>query len=144
MKIRLATANDAKDIARVERNRGWPNGIRFDPFERTIKLFKERGAYVFVAEKNKRIVGYRAFIKSGKNANPGYLSIEKKFQDEGIGSALLAYSIKYASKIGCKKMTIYVNNNNFRAINIYNKMEFNVVQIIKRKGKLKLRMEKAL
>ena len=71
MKIRRATEKDIKDIARVEKNRGWTGGIKFDPVERTMSLFKEKGAYVFVAILNKRIIGYRAFIKKETNANPG-------------------------------------------------------------------------
>ena len=144
MKIRKATLKDAEDIARVERNRGWSNRIKFDPLERTKKLFKEKGAYVFVAVNENNVRGYRAFIKKGKEAAPGYLSIDKKFQNKGAGSALMKYSINYASKLGCNKMTIWVNNDNFKAINLYNRLGFQIMQIIKRKGKLKLKMEKKL
>lgn len=135
---------DSEEIARVERNRGWIGGIKFDALERTKNLFKEKGVIVAVALKSKRIVGYRAFIKKGKTANPGYLSIEKSFQDKGLGTALLNYSVKYAKRIGCNKMIIFVNNDNFRAINIYNRLQFKIVQIIQRNAKTKLKMEKKL
>lgn len=144
MKIRKANLKDAEDIAKVEINRGYSGKIKFDAFKRTKKLFKEKGVYVFVAEKNKKIIGYRAFIKKGTTANPGYLSIEKTFQNRGTGYALMKYSIKHALKLGCKKMTIFVRNDNFIAINLYNKLQFKVMGVVRPRDKLKLKMEKKL
>ncbi len=144
MKIRRATIKDIEDIAKVEINRGYPKGIPFDALKRTKKLFKEKGAYVFVAEKNKKIIGYRAFIKKGKIADSGYFSIDKKFQNEGVGSTLMKYSIRYALRLGCEKMIIFVRNDNFRAINIYNTLQFKAVRILNQKDKVKIKMEKKL
>ena len=107
-------------------------------------LFKDKNEHIYVAEENKKIIGYRSFNKKGFLADHGYLSVLKKFHRKGIGDSLMNRGIKEAKKLGCKKMIINVKNDNFNAISLYNKLNFRVIDSHKKGKVIKLVMEKKL
>ncbi len=143
MRIRRAKINDIENIARVELDSGY-HKKKFDAISFVKKLFENNNEIIYVSELNKKIIGYRSFNKKNKLADSGQLSVIRKYQGKGIGTKLLKRSLMDAKKLGCNKMIIYVRNTNFAGIGLYNKFNFEVVEIIKQNNKLKLKMEKKL
>lgn len=143
MKIRRAKKEDVKEIIKVEKGSGY-HKKKFNAEAFVKKLFEDKNEIIYVAEKEKKIIGYRSFNKRNKLADSGQLAIVKKYQRRGIGTKLLKKSLIDAKKMGCNKMVIYVRNTNFAGIGLYNKFNFEVIGIIKQNKKLKLKMEKKL
>lgn len=143
MKIRKAKKEDIKEIVKVELGSGY-HKKKFNVMVMVEELFENKNEYICVAEENDKVIGYRSFNLKGKVADSGYLAIIKKYQGKGIGTKLLKKSISKSKKLGCSKMIINVRNDNFVAINLYNKLGFSIVEVIRKGQLLKLKMEKKL
>lgn len=143
MRIRKARKEDLINLVNLEFKVGFFKTKKelIDFFE---QLFQNLNEFIYVAEITGKIVGYRSFEKKGIVAEPGFLSVSKKFQGKGIGASLMKKSIIEAKKLGCVKMKLSVRNNNFIAIGLYNKLSFEVIEVVNKKGNLKLIMEKKL
>jgi len=147
MKIVLAKLKDANDIAKVEMNSGYWHDKSFDALKNSIKLLKDNKETVLVAKEKDNTIGYISFKKIGNTADLGFLAVLQEYQGKGIGLALTKAIIKHAKKLRCKKITLSVNKYNLKAINLYNKLGFQVIKTEeKRLGKkryVKLVMEKS-
>ena len=81
-----------------------------------------------IAKINGKIVGTLGFatIPFNRYKHKGHfgISIMKEFWDYGIGYNLITSLITWADNAGIIKITLEVDSDNFRAINLYEKFEF--------------------
>lgn len=70
------------------------------------------------------------------------IHIDEAYQNRGYGQKLLSKAIRYAKKIGLKRITLNVKRDNNRAIHIYRKLGFKKVSLLA--GEEIMRMRKVL
>ena len=86
---------------------------------------------VFVAKKNKKIIGMVILLYTVSTALGAQVALLEDMvvspneRDLGIGSMLLDHVIKYASKKGCKRITLLTDKTNIRAQKFYKQHKFN-------------------
>lgn len=102
--------------------------------KKSIKEIKEKKSINFLAEIDKKIVGYIKIIRLyGKSNHVGELGmfVKKDYRDKGIGELMIRQALKYAHKEGIKivKLSVFANNN--RAIHLYRKLGFKKVGLLK-------------
>jgi len=81
-----------------------------------------------VAELEGKIVGYVSLVKFGRRASLISIAVAKDFRRKGIGEKLLK---KVLLDLKVDKVTLEVRVSNLAAINLYKKMGFKEVKIIK-------------
>ena len=87
-------------------------------------------ASIITIYKNKQLQAFIAFYDNDvqkENAFLTMLAVKKETGNMGYGKMLLELSIKELTKTGFRKYGLEVNNENYRAINLYKKYGFEEV-----------------
>ena len=84
----------------------------------------------FVYE-DKVIKGVVIFKEIYERIELEYIVVDKKFRRSKIATSLMKYLINYAQDSNIENITLEVNVNNIKAINLYKKFDFKVVSIRK-------------
>lgn len=87
-------------------------------------------SFLFVAEKNKEIIGS---CMAGYDGHRGWLysvAIAPTTRRLGIGSKLVKHTIKQLNKIGCDKVNLQIVAGNEQVIAFYQSLGFNVEERI--------------
>ena len=69
-------------------------------------------------KEDKKIISFQKF-------KAAHMVVSPNERDLGIGSMLLDHVIKYASKKGCKRITLLTDKTNIRAQKFYKQHKFN-------------------
>jgi GNAT superfamily N-acetyltransferase len=95
--------------------------------EHWIDYLAENGI-AFVAEKDGRIIGHAVLVptEDGKEVDVT-IFVHQDFQNRGIGQQLMKVVIDYSKKKGYKGMMLVTERTNKRAIHVYKKLGFEVV-----------------
>ena len=143
MRIRVATAADAAEIARVQ-VAAWQVAYRglipdaildtLDPQQRASRwqeILTQPGGITFVVEAESRIVGFSNLVPSrDSQADPKAIAeiaaiyVHPGHWREGIGRELCHRSLQEASKRGLSSVTLWVLNTNLSAIKFYEALGF--------------------
>lgn len=91
-------------------------------------FYIDTGGMFYVLKINDIIVGTVAVINKGNSiAELKRLYVKKKYQGQGLGSALLDKAISYAKEHGCKKMELETNKKFAKAHLLYQKRGFHLM-----------------
>lgn len=119
--IRKASLNDVPAIHHLEKRvLGDGLGQSFLYDELAINPF----GHYFVYEKNKEIVAYVGFRAIDDNAEMMNFVVDLDYQNQGIGSELMAYVLNYLEALGVLKIALEVRKSNKRARHFYEKFQF--------------------
>ena len=94
--------------------------------------FENKDSSYFVAKLDNEIVGFIGILKILDEANIMNIATKLDKRNLGIASKLLNYIIPYSKKIGCKSITLEVNEQNIIAIHIYEKFGFKRIGLRKK------------
>lgn len=83
-------------------------------------------------DQNKRVVGYYTFNIVCGDADINNIAVDKSMQGKGIGSILLQDLINCAKNLHINALTLEVNINNIKAVNLYKKFGFEQVGLRKK------------
>ncbi len=105
---------------------GLPPSTRIG-IENWVDFLAERG-FAIVAEIDGKIVGHCVIVPT-EDGSIADLSIfvHQDYQDRGIGQEVLKNMIEYAKNAGFKGITLITERSNERAIHVYKKLGFRVV-----------------
>lgn len=81
--------------------------------------------YVIISSKEKSIKG----LKYRKELNIEAIGVDENYRNQGIGTNLLEFIKKYAKENNYTDLRLTVNEENKRAIHLYEKMGFKVKNI---------------
>lgn len=129
MKIRLMRMSDFEEIYQF-----WKKmpGVVLAPYqiekEDTHKMLKLNPYSNFVAVEGEKIVGTILAIFNGRRGWIYHLAVHLTFQRFGIGSILMKKSEVALKKVGCRRILLAVDEDNFNALNFYNKNGYKVIQ----------------
>lgn len=79
---------------------------------------------IYVYEKDRKIVGFINYSIIYDRAEIDYIYVEKNYRENDIASELMSFCIEEAIQCGCKNITLEVNCNNEKGINLYKKYGF--------------------
>ncbi|MDZ7820009.1 MAG: GNAT family N-acetyltransferase [Aliarcobacter sp.] len=85
---------------------------------------------IIVATKDKKIIAMVNLLYTISTALGAKVAIledmivSKDFQNQNIGSTLLEFAKTFAKEIGCKRITLLTDNDNFKAHTFYEKNGF--------------------
>ena len=129
VKLRNPTLNDLKKIYEIETSSFVHPYSALSLFS-LIMLHSDTS---LVAEVNGEVVGFAIAAKEvGKKLHLLNFAVHPKYRRMGIGSALLRSLEKLAKKKGVKEIYLEVEEDNFAAISLYEKMGFKKKKIIKK------------
>ncbi len=95
--------------------------------EHWIDYLAENGI-AFVAEKDGRIIGHAVLVPTEDEKDVDItIFIHQDFQNRGIGQQLMKTAIDYSKKKGYRGMMLVTERTNKRAIHVYRKLGFEVV-----------------
>ncbi|MEM4311245.1 MAG: ribosomal protein S18-alanine N-acetyltransferase [Nitrososphaerales archaeon] len=124
--IREFKLSDLSQLIKIERE------CFKDPYDRfTFFILHELYPRGFlVAELNGRVIGYVSLLKFRKKASIISMAVLKEFRRKGIGEKMLTQAIeKVKGKV--KEISLEVRVSNYPAINLYKKMGFKEIKVIK-------------
>lgn len=84
-----------------------------------------------VAKEGGEICGYGICQKMENLGKIVSLAVRKKWQKNGFGTKILGEMIKILEKAGVKEIILHTKVENFRAINLYKKFGFKILERIK-------------
>lgn len=93
--------------------------------------FEEKRTY-FVALCGAVVAGYIGLLSCDKDQNIVSIAVRENLWGQGIGGKLVARAAQYAKSIGCKTLSLEVDEKNTRALNFYKKLGFEVTNIRKK------------
>ena len=79
-----------------------------------------------------RLVGFLNYYLLYENAELEYIYVLDEFRKQGIGFELMNYFINEVKSKKCINITLEVNINNIKAINLYKKFGFEKISIRKK------------
>ena len=83
---------------------------------------------LFVYRENGKIIAYGDLWYMFENCDLTKIAVREEYRNKGYGYRLLSYLIKKAKARECEFMHLEVDVNNSAAINLYNKMKFDIVR----------------
>ncbi len=87
-----------------------------------------KSAKNFLAWRNGRVIGHSSIIPDMRREDAEFIIfVSQPFRDRGIGSELTILALEKARELGLKKVWLTVEMVNFRAIGLYNKSGFQIV-----------------
>lgn len=96
----------------------------------TVENLKENT--IFVLKDNEKQVGFIIFSIVIDTADIYFLYIDKEYRSKNLGYFLSLESINYLKQnLNVKDFFLEVNVNNTKAINLYNRLDFKKIRIIK-------------
>ena len=126
MIVREATKRDIKACARIEKQE---SGESIEIIEEEIeKQVGNENHFIFVAEDDKRVVGFISaeWQKWNNSLYVDSLYIDKNYRFKGYGSKLLKQMIRKSKEIKSKKVFVDVEAGNRNAIILYLKNRFEI------------------
>jgi ribosomal protein S18 acetylase RimI-like enzyme len=131
-KIRKFKKEDAKQVLALNRELAAFHGDKatITPKQFIQHTFHTRLAKCFVAEADKKIIGFAVFYDRPHLGNGGricmvdLLHTHEKFRRQGIGVALMRHVAKEAIKRGCHKLEVFANRRNKTSNAFYKKIDF--------------------
>ena len=88
------------------------------------------GGEIFFAKADNEIAGTFALMKEQAGVfELSKMAFDEKFQGKGIGSKMIAYSLKRAEELGAHKVILYSNTALKSAIHLYRKFGFKEVPL---------------
>lgn len=93
---------------------------------------------IYIAKENSKIIGYitvsvkdktNPIMKPKKYLSIDSICVDKKNRNKGVGTALLDFSKELAKIKQCTDLYLTVNQENFKAIKLYEKFGFKVKNI---------------
>jgi ribosomal protein S18 acetylase RimI-like enzyme len=126
MIVREATKRDVKACATIEKQE---SGESIEIIENEIEnQVGDENHFVFVAEEDKRVVGYISaeWQKWNKSLYIDSLYIDKNYRYKGYGSKLLKQMIRKSREIKSKKVFVDVEAGNRNALILYLKHGFEI------------------
>ncbi len=138
MNIRPIELNDAEDFLALSKKIDDSNVMLFEPGERNItteqqrqsiqKILGEKRTMYYVAESDKKLVGFMAAMGSDLNRNrhAAYLvlGVLEEYQGKGIASQLFNQVFEWAKEIEITRLELTVIKDNVKAFHLYRKMGF--------------------
>ncbi len=94
--------------------------------------FNNPNSSYFIAKLNDEIVGFVGTLKIVDELNIMNIATKVDKRSLGIATKLLSYVIEYSKSIGCKSITLEVNENNIPAIHLYEKFNFKRIGLRKK------------
>lgn len=128
MIVRSMNVDDLDDIIKIEKDL---YKVPWNKEQYKYELEENEFSYLFVLEHDKVIVGYYGFWVMFENADITKVSIRREFQGKKLSNILMQDCLKRVALLGCEKINLEVRTNNYRAINLYKKYEFNEVIVRK-------------
>ena len=93
--------------------------------------FQNETSHLFVAKNaQEEILGFAGVQFVLDEASITNIVTQKKYRNQGIGSALLEYIINYSKNNNMISITLEVNENNSSAISLYKKFNFSFRKIL--------------
>ncbi|WP_428739545.1 N-acetyltransferase family protein [Sulfurimonas sp.] len=124
MTIRSASLDDIDAIQAVENNNFTAQDFRLS---RASIRYHLKNNLVYVVEVSGEIVGYILWLERKNYFRLYSLAILKSFHSQGLGKALLEYSLNILSD---KKLSLEVKFTNKKAISLYEKLGFKKVKTL--------------
>lgn len=91
------------------------------------QFYKDEFLNCVVVEENNKIIGFATYSIIYERGEIVDIIIEPKMRFRGYGLKLLNFIVEMIRKNGCVNITLEVNSTNVAAINLYNKLGFEVV-----------------
>jgi len=127
--IRRASIADLEDILTIERA-----GFSADGFSRKQMkyLIKSPGVDFFLATLNQKTVGYAVALSRSNSLQLRLysLAVSEAARGQGVGQALLDWSVNLALQKGKNRIKLEVNTTNTGAIKLYEKNQFQSTKVI--------------
>ncbi len=82
---------------------------------------------LWIAEKNKRPIGKVHLVMQKEGARLTDLAILPQYQRHGFGSELVRYAIHLCQRLGYTYLSLDVETKNLQALNLYNRLGFQIV-----------------
>jgi|TARA_B100001964_G_scaffold182501_1_gene201942 ribosomal protein S18 acetylase RimI-like enzyme len=136
MKIEIATTSDIPKLC-ILLDYLFSQEVEFKPNHeiqsRALKkiLSNNNIGNIFVAKKNEKIIGMVIILYTMSTALGEQVALLEDMivspdeRELGIGSMLLDHVVKYATKKGCKRITLLTDKTNIRAQKFYKQHKFN-------------------
>lgn len=127
MIIKIIEISDLRQMVEIEKeNYRDPWDFKILYYE-VVKNEKTRfyGAYI-----DNLLVGYLGFWQIFETADIINVAVSKKFQRQGIATALFKHLFKQAKVLSLKTITLEVNTKNMVATNLYYKLGFKIIRFI--------------
>ena len=126
--IRLATAADAEEIARLSGQLGYPATAE-EAIERLRAVSQYREHAVFVAEADGRLAGWiHVFLRPSLTTEPSVevagLVVDEHTRSHGLGQALLAEAERWTMEQGYRMVTLRSNVKRVRAHAFYERLGY--------------------
>lgn len=96
------------------------------------QFYKDEFLNCVVVEENNKIIGFATYSIIYERGEIVDIIIQPKMRFRGYGSKLLNFIVEMIRKNGCVNITLEVNSTNVAAINLYNKLGFEVVAVRKK------------
>ena len=126
MKIRLAAAKDAKDVAAIIKRHTQTDYMGYVTFSDSyIRDKMKKNNFFFVTEENYKITGcIRASIVDIDLAEIRTLCVDEEYRGQGIAGQLLDHAIKFLKKEKMRKIVARSKSDNDIAITLFRKAGF--------------------
>jgi GNAT superfamily N-acetyltransferase len=133
--IRLATADDAEELARLSGQLGYPSTVE-ETVRRLQVVNRHAGQVVYVAEANGSLVGWmHVFARPSLTAEPSAeiagLVVDEQYRGCGIGQALMREAERWAEVEGYRAVTLRSNVKRLRAHAFYERLGYETVKTSK-------------
>lgn len=96
------------------------------------QFYKDEFLNCVVVEEDNKIIGFATYSIIYERGEIVDIIIKPKMRFRGYGSKLLNFIVEMIRKNGCVNITLEVNSTNVAAINLYNKLGFEVVAVRKK------------
>lgn len=119
-------------IALLKDNYNYVLDIVNNYFKQTTTVENLKENTIFVLKDNEKQVGFIIFSIVIDTADIYFLYIDKEYRSKNLGYFLSLESINYLKQnLNVKDFFLEVNVNNTKAINLYNRLDFKKIRIIK-------------
>ncbi len=123
--IRRYMERDYWDVLQIDREAFSPSNAAYDVY-----LYLKYGSVIFVAEIDRRVVGYVTVMEmEGGDAKVMSIAVKREFRGMGIGSRLLDEAIRWCKVRGKRRLLLEVRVSNLPAQNLYKKKGFRVIGV---------------
>jgi GNAT superfamily N-acetyltransferase len=133
--IRMASAADAEDLARLSGQLGYPS-TGPETIQRLAAVNRYPEHAVFIAETNGTMVGWlhvfvRPSLTTDSSAEVAGLVVDEHCRSYGIGQALLTEAERWAAEQACSMVTLRSNVKRLRAHAFYERLGYEAIKTSK-------------
>jgi len=121
----LSDLEVVRKIAKTSFSYSWPE-IYFE------KLYTEYPRNFFIAETDKKLVGYiLGHSRANKSGLIKTLVVDPNYRQQGIGKELMNFTIQRLEREGVKEIFLHTRRKNRVAVSLYKKLEFRIIKTVK-------------